>query len=64
VTAAYSPSEPHQALEHHSLDPDDVMSRAIAGGDEHAIKFVDTAIDFADVPGVLDAGLHAVSLIA
>ena len=40
------------------------MSQAVAGGDEHAIKFVDTAIDFAEVPGTLDAGLHAIRLIA
>ncbi|MEV0800693.1 questin oxidase family protein [Kribbella sp. NPDC050281] len=64
VTAAYSPSEPRPPSEHHLLDPEDVMSQAVAGGDEHAIKFVDTAIDFAEVPGVLDAGLHAIRLIA
>lgn len=63
VTAAYSPPEPRPATASADVTPDEVMSRAVSGGDEHAIKFVDTVIDFASSPGTLDAGLHAVRLI-
>jgi hypothetical protein len=65
VTAAYSPavaSSPPDSL----ADPDEVMSRAVASGDAHAIKFADAAIDahgFTLDPAMLAAAMHASTLI-
>ncbi len=64
VTAAYAPEQARPAPEPRQLDPHDLLTRAANGGDAHAIKFVDTAIDhLADHHAVLPAAQHAVDLI-
>jgi hypothetical protein len=45
VIAAYAAPDRHLTSNQPSLDPAEVMSRAVAHGDEHAIKFADTAIE-------------------
>jgi hypothetical protein len=67
VTAAYSPAQarPDPASEA-GLEPDEILVRAIAVGDPHAIKFVDTAIDGPTAGrsgGSLTAAAEAVRLI-
>jgi hypothetical protein len=65
VTAAYSPAfaQPAPSV---AVGPDEVMARAVASGDAHAIKFADAAIDaygFAPDPALLAAALNASTLI-
>lgn len=45
VWAAYAPADPAPAPSPAGLDPRQLMSRAAASGDPHAIKFADTALD-------------------
>jgi hypothetical protein len=50
VTAAYAPTEPagpgqRAGISESELDPAGVLERAVAHGDEHVIKFADTAAD-------------------
>ncbi len=47
LTAVYTPDEPLPPLRTGTLDPEEVFTRATAHGDEHAIKFTDTALDVA-----------------
>jgi hypothetical protein len=68
VTAIYSPasaaSGPRPAATNDSSD--EVFARAVAHGDEHAIKFADTAVDVFDRtgdPAALTAARHAIDLI-
>ncbi|WP_309052243.1 questin oxidase family protein [Streptomyces sp.] len=60
VTAAYTPREgaPYPAT---SLTAEEVFARAAAHGDDHTIKFADTALDVAD-PVALAAAVRAVEL--
>ncbi|MFE0738556.1 questin oxidase family protein [Streptomyces sp. NPDC058855] len=60
VTAAYTPREaaPYAAT---SLTAEEVFARAAAHGDDHTIKFADTALDVAD-PVALAAAVRAVEL--
>ncbi|MEU2118924.1 questin oxidase family protein [Streptomyces sp. NPDC016459] len=60
VTAAYTPVEaaPHAPT---SLTPEEVFERAAAHGDDHTIKFTDTALDVAD-PLALAAAVRSVEL--
>lgn len=65
VTAAYSPASAQPAPAG-ATSADEVMSRAVATGDAHAIKFADAAIDaygFAPDPALLAAATHATFLI-
>ncbi len=70
VTAAYGPGRAAswEALgrEAEVLDRDEVFARAAAHGDEHAVKFADTALDPAlnlTDPQARAAALRAVELI-
>ncbi|MFD6419853.1 questin oxidase family protein [Streptomyces sp. NPDC060194] len=71
VTAAYrpraaAPASALRALTSPRPDPADVLSRAVAHGDEHAIKFADTALDAhtrTHDPRTLAAALRATHLI-
>ncbi|WP_017241068.1 questin oxidase family protein [Streptomyces sp. SS] len=60
VTAAYTPSEaaPYAAT---SLTPEEVFGRAAAHGDDHTIKFADTALDVGG-PRALAAAVRSVEL--
>jgi hypothetical protein len=67
VTAAYAPAEARPAPRvTGGLDPDELLARAFATGDPHAIKFVDTAADTyarrADL-GTLATAANAIELI-
>ncbi|MFD7320703.1 questin oxidase family protein [Streptomyces sp. NPDC059875] len=61
VTASYTPVEPapHQAVT--TVTAEEVFERAAAHGDEHTIKFTDTALDVGD-PLALAAALRAIEL--
>ncbi|WNI24274.1 questin oxidase family protein [Streptomyces sp. ITFR-16] len=62
VTAAYTPAEPAAVrAEAGGLSAEEVFARAAAHGDDHTIKFSDTALDVADAPA-LTAALRAVEL--
>ncbi|MFJ8825615.1 questin oxidase family protein [Streptomyces sp. NPDC102467] len=45
VTAAYAPAAPDRSFVAAGADPEEVFARAAAHGDDHAIKFADTALD-------------------
>ncbi|MFD0022185.1 questin oxidase family protein [Streptomyces sp. NPDC058382] len=62
VTAAYSPARPadHPAAPD-GLTPEEVFARAAAHGDDHTIKFTDTALDVGDAPA-LAAALRSIEL--
>ncbi|WP_175410752.1 questin oxidase family protein [Streptomyces sp. TRM64462] len=75
VTAAYTPAKaapvaaPYEAGGTGTgtgtgtgLTPDEVFERAAAHGDDHAIKFADTALDVGDAPA-LAAAVRSVELI-
>lgn len=63
VTAAYSPVGPAVLPAGYgaSLTADEVFARAAAHGDDHTIKFTDTALDVGDAPA-LAAALRSVEL--
>ncbi|MFD1833271.1 questin oxidase family protein [Streptomyces desertarenae] len=66
VTAAYTPRDPLPPARRREADAEEVFERAAAHGDEHAIKFADTALDVAswgDDGRALDAALRSVELI-
>ncbi|MDV9187887.1 hypothetical protein R6L23_06615, partial [Streptomyces sp. SR27] len=60
VTAAYTPAEaaPYPCT---SLTPEEVFARAAAHGDDHTIKFTDTALDVGD-PLALAAAVRSIDL--
>ncbi|MEV4947680.1 questin oxidase family protein [Streptomyces sp. NPDC053755] len=60
VTAAYTPSEPvpYRAV---PLIAEEVFERAAAHGDDHTIKFTDTALDVGD-PQALAAAARSIAL--
>ncbi len=62
MTAAYTPVEaaPYEAT---SLTPEEVFARAAAHGDDHTIKFTDTALDVGG-PLALAAAVRSVELNA
>ncbi|WP_374982740.1 questin oxidase family protein [Streptomyces fradiae] len=62
VTAAYTPAKPAPYAAGAAPDPGEVFERAAAHGDDHAIKFADTALDVGD-PLALTAAALAVDLI-
>ncbi|MEU1365710.1 questin oxidase family protein [Streptomyces sp. NPDC005803] len=62
VTAAYSPARPAEyPAVSGGLSPEDVFARAAAHGDDHTIKFTDTALDIGDATA-LAAALRSVEL--
>ncbi|QES42144.1 hypothetical protein DEJ49_15110 [Streptomyces venezuelae] len=61
VTAMYAPDEPVAYEPVGDLDAEEVFARALAHGDEHVIKFADTALDVGD-QRALGAVLRAVEL--
>ncbi|MFF8379720.1 questin oxidase family protein [Streptomyces sp. NPDC015661] len=60
VTAAYTPREaaPYTGT---GLSPEEVFARAAAHGDDHTIKFTDTALDVGDPPA-LAAAVRSIDL--
>ncbi|MFJ4914580.1 questin oxidase family protein [Streptomyces sp. NPDC088726] len=63
VTAAYTPARPaeHPAAPE-GLTPEEVFARAAAHGNDHTIKFTDTALDVGG-PAALAAALRSIELI-
>lgn len=62
VTAAYSPPRPAEhAAATGRPSPEDVFARAAAHGDDHTIKFTDTALDVGD-PTALAAAIRSVAM--
>ncbi|MCK8677424.1 questin oxidase family protein [Streptomyces lichenis] len=63
VTAAYTPAVPRAlAASRTPADAGELLARAAAHGDDHAIKFADTALAVGD-PAAIGAALHALELI-
>ncbi|MGH3623281.1 MAG: hypothetical protein ACRDQ5_16025 [Sciscionella sp.] len=65
IVSTFSPAEP-QPISVGTYTADDLLERAVAHGDEHVIKFADTAAevyDRTDDQRALAAGLHAADLI-
>jgi hypothetical protein len=61
VTAMYAPDEPVDYAPPARLTAEEVVERALAHGDEHVIKFTDTALDVGD-ERALAAALRSVEL--
>lgn len=61
VTAAYSPAVPQAVPDAGALTAEEVFARAVAHGNEHTVKFADTALDVGD-GAALGAALRAVQL--
>lgn len=68
VTAVYAPRQARPVASGGGLAPQEIFARAAAHGDEHAIKFADTALDVAarqggEDPQAVAAALRATELI-
>ncbi|MEV0783277.1 questin oxidase family protein [Streptomyces sp. NPDC050423] len=62
VTAAYSPARPADCPDApDGLTPEEIFARAAAHGDDHTIKFTDTALDVGG-PTALAAALRSIEL--
>lgn len=61
ITAMYAPDEPVAYAAPSTFSAEEVFERAMAHGDEHVIKFADTALDVGD-EWALAAALRAVEL--
>ncbi|WP_405501395.1 questin oxidase family protein [Streptomyces niveus] len=61
VTSMYAPAEPVPYVPATGITAEEVLERALAHGDEHVIKFADTAVDVGDEQS-LGAALRAVEL--
>ncbi|WP_371632818.1 questin oxidase family protein [Streptomyces sp. NBC_01259] len=62
VTAAYAPARPADyPAAPEGLTPEEVFARAAAHGDDHTIKFTDTALDVGG-PAALAAALRSIEL--
>lgn len=61
VTSMYAPPEPVPYAPVTGITPEEVLEQALAHGDEHVIKFADTAVDVGD-ERALTAALRAVAL--
>ncbi|MEV0277797.1 hypothetical protein AB0I22_15655 [Streptomyces sp. NPDC050610] len=59
VTAIYAADTPRPSPDASSLTPEEVFEQAVTHGDEHAIKFADTALDVA--AGAEDGDTRALS---
>lgn len=57
----YAPSAPAPYTPAPATTPEEVLERALAHGDEHVIKFADTALDVGD-ERALTAALRAIDL--
>jgi hypothetical protein len=67
ITSGYSPGLPREDTTPAPAGPDDVVEQAVAHGDEHVIKFADTAIDVYERtgnPDALAAGAHVRELVS
>lgn len=72
ITATYAPAQPAPQspvarLARYDDPAAEVLQRSAGHGDEHVIKFADTAVDAYERspdPDLLDAALHAGELIA
>ncbi|GGV53078.1 hypothetical protein GCM10010277_50430 [Streptomyces longisporoflavus] len=65
VTSMYAPDAPVTYTAPGTFSPEEVFERALAHGDEHVIKFTDTALDVAASTGderALTAALRAIEL--
>ena len=67
ITSGYAPAfaREHRAPAHASAE--DVVEQAVADGDEHVIKFADTAVEVHDRtgnPDALAAAAHARELLS
>ncbi|WP_430791821.1 questin oxidase family protein [Actinoplanes sp. G11-F43] len=60
ITAAYSPAEPRPLPAPSTVTPGELIELAARSGDEHAIKFADTALDLH--PRVLASARHSVGM--
>jgi hypothetical protein len=58
VTSAYGPREALPVAEHLTApqDAEELFVRAAAHGDDHTIKFTDTALDVGDAAALTAAG--------
>lgn len=68
ITSVHAASRPRPAPA--TLTPEEAFTRAVAAGDEYAIKFADTALDLVEIAAddsirtqALSAALHATDLI-
>ncbi|MEV6483702.1 questin oxidase family protein [Streptomyces sp. NPDC051576] len=61
VTAMYAPDEPVTYTPSARLTAEEVLERAVAHGDEHVIKFTDTALDVGDETALV-AAVRAVEI--
>lgn len=61
VTAMYAPDAPVTYTAPGTFTPEEVFKRALAHGDEHVIKFTDTALDVGD-ERALAAALRAIEI--
>lgn len=61
VTSMYAPPAPAPYTPAPAVTPEEVLERALAHGDEHVIKFADTALDVGD-ERALTAALRAIDL--
>ncbi|MFE6158595.1 questin oxidase family protein [Streptomyces sp. NPDC056486] len=61
VTSMYAPDAPVAYTAPGTFAPDEVFERALAHGDEHVIKFTDTALDVGDEQA-LKAALRAIEI--
>lgn len=61
VTAAYAPAAPAVYAPTGALTAEDIFERAAAHGDDHTIKFADTALDVGDQAALI-AGLRSIEL--
>ncbi|MFC7303941.1 questin oxidase family protein [Streptomyces monticola] len=61
VTAMYAPREPAAYEPPGTFTAEEIFERALAHGDEHVIKFTDTALDIGDPPA-LAAAARAIEL--
>jgi hypothetical protein len=61
VTAMYAPSEPIGYTPSARLTAEEVLERAVVHGDEHVIKFTDTALDVGDETALV-AAVRAVEI--
>jgi hypothetical protein len=57
----YAPAEPVDYAPASRPSPEDVVERALAHGDEHVIKFADTALDVGD-DRALAAAVRAIEM--
>jgi len=66
ITAGYAPAAARDVRTPAPASPQDVVEQAVAHGDEHVIKFTDTAVEVYERtgnPDALAAAAHARELI-